>query len=242
DGSSETPVELSAGAWSVRERFATVATLTATWIGGDRHLDVLGAARWTGRRVELEARAGARPWTTSDGDVGEAVAGLFGEVSALVSLGSRVALALSGGSYPADPVRRVLAATYVTAGLRLALFGPNELPSPAIAGATIAALREDEPSGSKGAARLEIALSGQPRTFRLHIAGAAAVELMGDFTDWQTVALARVDTEIWEIKLPVSPGVHRLNVRIDGGPWLVPVGARSESGEFGDAVGVVVVR
>jgi hypothetical protein len=240
DGSSETPVELSAGAWSVRDGFAVVTTVTATWLGSDRHLDILGAARWTGRRIELEVRAGARPWTDSEGEIGEAVSGVFGELSALVSLGSRVALALSGGSYPADPVRRVLAAKYVTAGLRLALFGPREMPLPVIAGAAIAALRE--PPRSEGEARLEIALSGQPRTFRLYVSGAAAVELMGDFTDWQTVPLKRVDTNLWEVRVPVSPGVHRLNIRIDGGPWLVPAGARAETGEFGDAVGVVVVR
>ena len=36
-------------------------------------------------------------------------------------------------------------------------------------------------------------------------------------------------------------GVHRLNVRLDGGRWVVPLGARLERTEFGDAVGIVRV-
>jgi hypothetical protein len=42
--------------------------------------------------------------------------------------------------------------------------------------------------------------------------------------------------------MALTPGVHRLNVRIDGGAWLVPVGARPEESDFGDKVGVIVVR
>jgi hypothetical protein len=40
----------------------------------------------------------------------------------------------------------------------------------------------------------------------------------------------------------LAPGVHRLNVRLDGGEWVVPAGARPEPGEFGGAVGVIVLR
>jgi hypothetical protein len=65
---------------------------------------------------------------------------------------------------------------------------------------------------------------------------------MGDFTDWEPVSLAPVGKGVWEVRLPVAPGVHRVNVRIDGGAWLVPAGTRLERTEFGSAVGIVVVR
>lgn len=242
DGSAEVPVELALGAWSIRERFALVGTLAGTWLGNTRHLDILGAARWTRGGLELEARAGARAWAKSGGRVGEAPSGVWGEVSALVPLAARIALELSGGNYLSDPVRRVLGARYITAGFRLAVAGADRSPVPLMGSALVAAVREHSASGSTPEARLEIAPSGQLHAFRVHMAGAASIELMGDFTDWQTVALKQIGTGIWEVRLSVTPGVHRLNIRIDGGQWLVPAGARPEQGEFGGVVGVVVVR
>ena len=242
--STESSFEVEAGIWTAREPLALVGTVTATWLGEDRHIDLLGAARWTRGRVELETRAGVRPWTVSGGGIGEAVTGVFGEVSALVSLSPRIALALSGGSYPSDPVRRVLAARYVTAGLRLAIVPPAATPIPLLTSSALAAARERVVSASANAdaPRLEVEPSGEVRMLRVHAEGAATVEIMGDFTDWRPVALSRVDGGIWEVRLPLTPGVHRLNVRIDGGEWLVPAGARPEPGEFGGAVGVIVVR
>jgi hypothetical protein len=221
-----------------------VGTVTATWLGGARHIDLLGAARWTRGRLEVETRAGVRPWTVSGGGVGEAVTGVFGEVSALVSLSPRIAIALSGGSYPSDPVRRVLAARYVTAGLRLAIVPPSATPIPLLTSTALTAARARLVSGSTnaGAPRLEIESSGEVRMLRVHAEGAASVEIMADFTDWQPVALGRVGGDSWEIRLPLAPGVHRLNVRLDGGEWVVPAGARPEPGEFGGAVGVIVLR
>jgi hypothetical protein len=239
--SERVPLELAVGGWSVQDRVALVGTLTGTWLGGDGHVDLLGAARWTGPGVELEVRAGARPWTNSGEGVGEARTGVYGDVSALVSLTKRVTLALSGGSYPSDPVRRVLAAKYLTIGLRLTVFGSERSPVPTITGAMVRATRDRAASDAASPARLEVAPFGYPRTLRVHVRGAQSVELTGDFTDWQTVELARTNGGTWEIRLPVTPGVHRVNIRIDGGRWLVPTGTRLEQDEFGGAVGVVVI-
>jgi hypothetical protein len=241
DGSVETPVELAIGAWSIRERFAMVGSVTRTFLGSAHHLDIAGAAKWTGARLELEARLGARPWVNSAGGVGEALAGVWGDVSLLVPLGTRISLALSGGTYPSDPVRRVLGARYITAGLRLALFETNRSPPLTIPAALVAAVRDHARAGSTPGARLEIAQTAQLHALRVHVAGATSVELMADFTDWRMLTLTQHGDGSWEIQLPIEPGVHRLNIRIDGGEWLVPAGARPEQGEFG-VVGVVVVR
>ena len=40
----------------------------------------------------------------------------------------------------------------------------------------------------------------------------------------------------------LDPGAHRLNVRVDGGPWRVPRGTRLEADEFGTAAGIIVIR
>jgi 1,4-alpha-glucan branching enzyme len=72
--------------------------------------------------------------------------------------------------------------------------------------------------------------------------GAAAVELMGDFTNWQPVSLKSTGSEWWTIALPITTGIHELNVRMNGGPWTVPLGLMEKRDEFGSSVGVVVIR
>jgi hypothetical protein len=241
DSLSRTPFELAIGGWSVRERLALVGTITTTWLGADRHLDVTGAARWTGRRFELETRLGVRPWVSSAGRVGDALTGLWCEVYALFPLNPHISLELGGGSYPSDPVRRVLGSKYATAGLRLDL-ARDRLPPLTIPAAIVAAVQRHNQTTGTPAARLEILPAGSLHIIRVHGANANSVDVMGDFTDWNALPLARRGDGIWETRLQLTAGVHRLNVRIDGGPWLVPAGVRPEEGEFGGVVGVVVVR
>lgn len=239
-GFAAAPLELGIGAWDVREYFTVVGTLTGAWLGDDRHVDVSGALRWTASRVGLEARVGARPWAAAAERPGGARTGLWGELSALVPVSSRISLALGGGSYPSDPLRRVLGARYINAGCRLALIGADRspaLPMPA----AVAAVRTNTNVESTSRGQLELARVGSQHALHVHVADATSVELMGDFTDWQTLPLARIGEGIWEIQLKLEPGVHRLNIRIDGGRWLVPAGARPEQDEFGGVVGVVVV-
>jgi hypothetical protein len=241
-GSNRAPVELAVAGWTVRNHLSLVGTLTSTWIGGDRHVDLLGVARWSQGGVELEVRAGARPWVTSDGGVGDPRTGAYGEVSAAVAVGGRVALAVSGGSYASDPVRRVLAAKHVSVGLRVRLAGSAGAVAPRLGAA--AAHRTGAPAPPAGAPRLEVAPADAEshRTLRVHAPGARAVELMGDFTDWRAVSLALTGAGAWEIRLPLAAGVYRINVRVNGGEWVVPGGTRLEGSEFGGAVGLLVVH
>lgn len=237
------PVELETGAWAVHDRLTLVGTVTAAWLGGDRHVDLLGAVRWTAGRVELETRLSARPWTRSEEEVGDAIPGVFAEASALVSLSPRVALAIGAGSYPSDPVRRALAARYVTAGVRVAT-PSRRIEPPRLSGAALAAVRERlaRPATAAITPSLEIAGAGEMRTLRVLAPGARTVEVMADFTDWQPVAMSSSGGGLWELRLAVPSGTHRLNIRVDAGEWIVPAGARPEAGEFGGVVGVVVVR
>jgi hypothetical protein len=46
----------------------------------------------------------------------------------------------------------------------------------------------------------------------------------------------------WRTLLPVSPGPHRLAIRIDGGAWRAPPGTRPVESEFGGQVAEVVVE
>ena len=55
------------------------------------------------------------------------------------------------------------------------------------------------------------------------------------------MALERVAEGVWEVVLRVASGMHRLNVRVDGGRWLAPAGTTHAADEFGGQVGMVAV-
>ena len=76
----------------------------------------------------------------------------------------------------------------------------------------------------------------------IRVADARGVELAGDFTDWKPVALQPWGEDGWRALLPISPGLHRLAIRIDGGAWRAPSGTRPIASEFGGEVAEVVVE
>ena len=120
-------------------------------------------------------------------------------------------------------------ARYSTVGLRVA-FGarsPREQP-------------RGTPSEVKSRAVPTLAITGRRLTIRW--ASARSAEVMGDFTDWQPRALISEGAGRWTLPVALNPGVHHLNVRFDGGAWLVPSGAVAVDDGFGGRVGLIVVR
>ena len=53
--------------------------------------------------------------------------------------------------------------------------------------------------------------------------------------------LRRRGDGMWETVLPIPSGLHRLNVRIDGGAWIVPAGLSRAADDYGDDVGILAV-
>ncbi len=74
------------------------------------------------------------------------------------------------------------------------------------------------------------------------VPGARRVEVKGDFTDWKPVELAAAGPGVWQARLRVAPGIHRVNLPVDGGPWIVPPGLPSLVDEFDGAVGILIVE
>jgi len=66
------------------------------------------------------------------------------------------------------------------------------------------------------------------------------VELAASFTSWEPVSLVRRENR-WELDGPIPSGAHRVLVRVDGGPWLVPANLPAAADDFGGAVGIVTV-
>jgi hypothetical protein len=233
-GDSDTPVEISLGGWMVQPSVTFGASATRTWFGDLVYLDVEGRLDLELRGFELRYRGGLRAWTDNVDE------GLYGEVLIHVPVSRRLAAELGGGTYPSDPVRGILAASYASIGVRVST---SPMRRAIEASETLARAYNEEPEGESAvAARLEV----DPRQdeavrLRVHAPGAAKIELMGDFTDWVPLVLERTGAQDFVITLAVAPGVHRLNIRVDGGDWIVPRGMRAEQDEFGGTVGVLVI-
>ncbi len=78
--------------------------------------------------------------------------------------------------------------------------------------------------------------------FTLEAPAADRVEIMGDFTDWTAVPMERDHPGgPWRVRLPASPGLHRVNIRYDGGAWRAPPVTRIVRDEFGAESGELIV-
>jgi hypothetical protein len=185
--------------------------------------DAVLSGRWRISSFDFDASLGRRfsrltPETT-----------LWG-LSASRSIAPSVAVVAAAGRAGSDPVTSVPGARYFALGLRLKV-GPQAMTAlPAPAAPTAAAPFRIGPAVAAG------------REIVLRAREARAVELAGDFTDWKPVVLQRWGHESWRALLPISPGLHRLAIRIDGGPWRAPPGTRAIASEFGGEVAEIVVE
>ena len=128
-----------------------------------------------------------------------------------------------------DFVRGAEAANSVTVGMRL-----NE-PSPALAIAmrtpptVLVAAPELDPSGD-----------ATRRTLLVRAPAARRVEVMGDFTNWEPVSLT-LTGDVFGGSFVLTPGSHRLVLRMDGGPWRPAANTPAVDDDFGGRVGLLVV-
>jgi len=227
----------SAGWWARLPAGALEMTWTRLDVGDTSYTDLAGRARWSAGALEVAASVGARVASHGGGK------GAYGDLSATLRLADGLALVVAGGNYASDPVRGSIPGRFVTAGVRLTprsspraawlrQIGPYLDPRPAggagapLAGASVAVEQLD------GLAILVV---------RVRVAGARRVEVMGDFTDWQPIALVPSGEGRYRFALGLPAGVYRFNLRVDGGPWGVPEGAGHAPDEFGGSVGVGVM-
>lgn len=120
----------------------------------------------------------------------------------LLPVGRDLALRANAGRYAPDPL----------------LDTPAAGSAGAIASWTVSRFGGSEPA----LYRIE---SGSPPTvhFRLETVEASRVQLTGDLTDWQPVAMQRTD-DGWELRLAVAPGLYRFGFLVDGN-WYLPADA-----------------
>jgi hypothetical protein len=159
-------------------------------------------------------------------------------VGATFPINGRLLATATVGNYPADLLQRLPGARFVALSIRL----PSRSAFPRRDDRSVAATR---PTPSTDGIILRIAntdSAGTARIVRVRAPASERVEIMADFTDWMPVALVKTPEGVWEITVPVARGAHRLNVRLDGGDWLVPTNVARVTDEFGGVVGLVLVR
>ncbi len=218
---AQTP-DLPAGVYAI-----ALASSPTSCRRSSRLTDVEGGLRWEHRLAEVSLRGGQRFGAVVD--VAPSSRN-WGSAQAAVWLSSKMAAVVGGGREPAQPTRGLPARNFYSAGLMLAYW---PIPRGTVLVTTPASLVrafELRPAG--------VAL--QRLTAR--IGGVEKVEIMGDFTDWAPVPLVRRGRDQWELLLPMSPGIHHINLRIDGGKWIAPPGIPSIRDDFSGEVGVLVIK
>ncbi|HTK57001.1 MAG TPA: glycogen-binding domain-containing protein [Gemmatimonadales bacterium] len=201
--------------------------LAPAWGGGARYTDLSVYARREGR-VALELTGGMRaitaPSSSSHGWIG---------ATAELRLGDRLTLVATGGGFPPDPGLGFPGGRFASLGIRLGR-SPRSLLRPPQA--TPVARPLPWPG-----ATFEVRDAGNgERELVVTAASATSVEIAGDFTDWRPVALAK-DGEKWRVRLSIPRGVHRFNLRLDGGAWRVPPGVAHATDEFGGEAGLLAI-
>lgn len=231
-------LQLDVGFW--RRIGASTYTLVVapTSVGRVRYVDVTAGLRWQGAIGEFGASGGYRG--------AERPAALPGverwvEGWATYWLGGRTALVGGVGVFPAELVQALPGGRYASLGVRVATRRPA-LDDPALRAELMLPYELGRLRRVGEVGVVVVTNVDGTRTLRLRVPGARQVELMGDFTDWTAVSLARGADARWEVTLPLAPGVHRMNVRVDGGEWTVPPGLTSVDDGFGGVVGLLVVQ
>ena len=185
--------------------------------------------RYASVQADLDWRLGRSEWTFTGGArAGEQLGSRTWEgMSAMLPLTSRVALVTELGRRGSIPEQHLPATRFASVAVRL--FNPVARARP-------------EAAPGVGAARLDVARDSAGALI-IEVVGVDAhrIELMGDFNDWTPASLRSDGERRWRLSARVTAGVHRVLMRVNGGAWRVPPGVSTETSEFGEQVGLLLV-
>jgi hypothetical protein len=174
--------------------------------------------RWSAAAVvgRLAVSGGGRP--------------LWGGIDGSRRLGRRFTMLARAGTFAGPPMSSRAAPRFaVSAGLLAQTSWFSTTPA--------------ERAPERGAAAFDVSSVGGDRyRLTIRVPGAARVDVASDVTTWQPVAMRRLRDDLWAVELSLTPGVHQLSVRADGGPWAAPAGLTPVDDDFGGSAGAFVVR
>ena len=178
-------------------------------------------AQWVAGRVQLEAFIGARPAVASF------PAAMCAQAGGNIELPHGFGLQFAAGTSPARIGLGIPSSRFVSVGLRVqpmhgAPEGEAKPPAP-IAAFTL------RPNG------------GRRFTLTYAAARAGMVQFSGDFNAWTPIDLTEDGHGRWRASISLTPGVHHVSLRVDGGPWFAPPGIPAVPDDFGGTTGIIDV-
>jgi hypothetical protein len=221
-------------------RASASLTVTPTMVNDSiKYADTQAAISRQGEVVDLSALLGFR--------LGDQITTLSANVKSWVSASAtlwvspRIGVVVGGGNYPVDPTQGFPGGRFVSLSIRLRQGRPTQLPS--------------DPRGQQSQLPVPAAENlAVPKAFvairdgggvvllRVNVPGARVVEINGDFTNWTPLQLVPGTEGWWSTSLPIKAGKYQMNIRVDGGQWIVPPGLLSMADEFGGMVGLLVIE
>lgn len=200
--------------------------IAVNWTSGRLDLSALAATRW-GSRLPFDP-SGTRTWASVA--ITAWATPVFGIVGA-------------AGTYPVDPTQGFPGGRFVSLGIRLASGRRNALKS-GESPQGMESVRTEVPAGLSPAADL-FRVEARPQgvvMLMVHAPSARRVEVNGDFTGWTPVDLKQTSGGWWALAMPIAPGKYDMNLRVDGGAWIVPPGLLGMKDEFEGSVGLLIVE
>ncbi|CAN5246537.1 hypothetical protein BH23GEM2_BH23GEM2_08340 [soil metagenome] len=218
DGDSSKALRtFEAGAWIALGEAHAVVSHSPTTIEGLGRYTTTEASVWLpGERLEFTLHGGLRSADSSF--AGNWAAGWV-NAGVIFWLTRRAGVALAGGSYDGSPAQRYEGGQFLSIALRL-VNGRSPRYS-AIEVSTRAPVREVP---SSAITEFSVTRARGYATVRVLAPTARAVELSGDFTLWEPVQLQREAGGWWSITFPLRPGAYEVNLRVNGGQWIIPPG------------------
>jgi hypothetical protein len=189
--------------------------------------DLEGSLHWDLGALELTAQTGRRFGDSYDVT---ADSRRWSAATATLWLSDRIAFVAGGGRQPALPLRGLPARSYAMGGLELAYWPLAKTSVPVSLPHAPLVKTFEYHAGATGMQRIII-----------RVGGVETVDVMGDFSDWSPLTLVRHGRDLWELSIPMSPGMHQINVRVDGGQWTAPPSMPTMHDSFNGEVGLMVV-
>lgn len=233
----QTAVLGEAMAWMRRgTAFYSLTTTPMQLAVGDVLGDTEGAVAWSRGETFLTTSLGIRLGESQRDAV------TWGSMTLTWPVRSDLWTTFSIGSYPANLIQGLPGGRFAAMTMRLPngrlpplRLRPPPLPPP------------PEPPELLVQERLAITIgfaldSADLREIRVWAPGITVVELMADFVDWIPVPLIKQPNGEWRGYYRVAPGLHRLNLRLEGQEIDVPTHLPREKDDFIGAVGLIIVR
>ena len=219
--------DLEVALWASTGKTQMMVSTTPTVVDDTiEYVDTQGVIAWKVGRSDVGFNLGVRGGSRLPSTPGQSRT--WGGVSLVSPMTSRASLVIAAGTYPLDFTQGFPAGQYVSAAVRFGLGKSKATAS--------------SPAVAAGITRVEVRrLSEKSIVVEVRAPSARSVELMGDITSWEAVQFQRVEAGRFSLVLPVSSSTSQVNIRLDGGRWLVPPGLTVVKDELGEEVGILVI-